>query len=164
MFTGRIPFSAPGILKGRTGELNSQQKVYSLENHHFEWVNQLYMAIFKFANCKRYQAGLPFVNVATDSWKWMCVKFEEIPSTFTSSSKTWHIMEHQGTVSSNVHREFSRFIVCATWISTWPPPWSPVRRTAGRKREANSMWGPQTTAKLVYTSKNYGLWYANWGL
>jgi len=38
---------------------------------------------------------------------------------------------------------FSRFIVCATWISTWPPPWSPVRRTAGRKREANSMWGPR---------------------
>ena len=23
------------------------------------------------------------------------------------------------------------------------------------------MWGPQTIAKLVYISNNYGLWYAN---
>jgi hypothetical protein len=33
-------------------------------------------------------------------------KFEEIPSTFTSYSKTWHIMAHHFTVSSNVHRFF----------------------------------------------------------
>ena len=31
-----------------------------------------------------------------------------------------------------------------------------------------TMWGPQTIAKLVYNSNNYGLWYTNnyssWGL